>query len=41
LNAVAEGDFVDCSSVLTDILGREPMPLWETFKGWAAAQKAR
>jgi NAD(P)H dehydrogenase (quinone) len=41
LNAVAEGDFGDGSSVLTDILGREPIPLLETFKGWAAANKAR
>jgi hypothetical protein len=41
LNAVAEGDFADGSSVLTDILGREPMPLLETFKGWVAAHKAR
>ena len=41
LNAVAEGDFADGSSALTDILGREPMPLLETFKGWAAAHKAR
>jgi len=41
LNAVAEGDFADGSSVLTDLLGREPMPLLETFKGWGAAQKAK
>jgi NAD(P)H dehydrogenase (quinone) len=40
LNAVAEGDFADGSSVLTDILGREPTPLLETFKDWAVAQKA-
>jgi hypothetical protein len=38
---VAEGDFADASSALTDLLGREPMPLSETFKGWAAAYKAR
>ena len=41
LNAVAEGDFADGSLVLTDILGREPIPLLETFKGWVAAHKAR
>jgi hypothetical protein len=41
LNAVAEGNFADGSSVLTELLGREPTPLLDTFRGWAAAHKAR
>ncbi len=41
LNAVAEGDFADRSPVLTDVLGREPRPLLETFKDWVAAHEAR